>query len=183
MGASRKESGHQFNLTRRKSIAGIFFVIIVSSVIIVIGQIPVHRTNIQHSDMIGDVSNANIDIVLVKSFLNGSNVSLEMTVAGRIMNSTVNERYEYRLIVVAKGLVDTKAHVYTCYYDNGSTWPYSLRSFSKNDTLTILFPIATFISDSYMIGLEGVASVSSSIEIERDYTPEDRNGTIARILF
>ncbi len=174
---------HLSRLPGKRVLATIALIIVISSGVVIIGQLPVHRTSVEHSDMKGDVSDASIDIVQIRSYLDGSDIVLRMTVTGRIMDDTSSVRYEYRLIVVARGLIDNRSHIYTCYYANSTTWPYPLQAFFENDTLRILFPIAVFVSDSYMIGLEGLASIMGNNGIERDYTSEDRNGTVAKLLF
>ena len=168
-------------LVRIKILAIITITVVAFSGIIFIGQLPVHRTNNQNSDIEGDVTDSNIDIVLIKSYLEGDYIALQMKVAGKVMNNT-SRVYEYRIIVVAKRVGDNRSHIYTCYYSDGDLSLDYLRAYTANDTLTILFPLAAFISGSFMIGLEGSASVGGN-GLERDVTAMDRNGTIARLLF
>ncbi len=169
-------------LGRTKILASITLVVVTLSGIIVIGQLPVHRTNIEHSDVEGDVIDMNIDIILIKSYLEGNSITLQMKVVGRVMNNTSSLEYEYRIIVVARGFDDESAHIYTCFYSDGDITPNYLQAYTTNDTLTILFPLTAFLHGSFMVGLEGSASMSGN-GVERDLTVEDRNGTIAKLLF
>ncbi len=173
---------HLTNLPLKKILAIAIIIIVATSGFILIGQIPIHRTSIQNSDVENDVSDSDIDIILVRSYLEESNIVLRLTVVGKIMNNTSSSVYEYRIIVVAKGVDDESAHIYTCSYSDGDLSLNYLQAYTANDTLTILFPLAAFLPGSFMIGLEGSASVSGN-GVERDLTSEDRNGTIARLLF
>lgn len=174
---------HLTNLPLKKILAIAIIIIVATSGFILIGQIPIHRTSIQNSDVENDVSDSDIDIILVRSYLEESNIVLRLTVVGKIMNNTADSSYEYRIIIVARGINDNRAHIYTCYYANGTTWPHNFQALCENDTLIMLFPIGEFHSDSYMIGLEGLASVSGNSGVDRDYTVSDREGTVARLLF
>lgn len=171
-------------LSRKRGLASLLLVILVISAIFVIGRVPVHRANIEHKDPEGDVSNPDCDIVRIKSFLDRKHIVLEMMVAGRINNSTTASQYsypyEYRFTIVAKMLDDDEAHIYVIRYKNGSLGPSSdARAVTENNTLTIFFSLNEFVSDSYMIGLEGWASDYNWV----DRTSSDRNATIARLLF
>lgn len=162
----------------------VILVILVILGISVIGGLPVHRTNIEHTDSEGDVSNPNCDIVRIKSFADGKDIVLNMMVAGRIRNSTTSSQYsypyEYRFTIAAKMLDDEEAHIYVIRYKNGALESCSdARALAENDTLTIFFPLSEFVSGSYMIGLEGWASDYNWV----DRTSSDRNATIARLLF
>ncbi|MHA2322985.1 MAG: hypothetical protein ACXACG_15205, partial [Candidatus Thorarchaeota archaeon] len=84
----------------------------------------------------------------------------------------------YRINVVARG-TDLDSHIYSCAYQNGVVGQYGFDVEVENSTLRIFFPLTAFISDSYMIGLEGVAQSP----FEDDLTPEDRDSNIARLLF
>jgi hypothetical protein len=171
-------------LSRTRGLASLLLVILVITAIFVIGRVPVHRTNITHTDPEGDVSNPDCDIVRIKSFLDRKNIVIEMMVAGRINNNTTASQYsypyEYRVTIVAKMVDDDEAHIYVIRYKNGSLGPASdARAVTENDTLTIFFPLSEFVSGSYMIGLEGWASDYNWV----DRTPSDRNATVARLLF
>ncbi len=171
------------NLPLKKILPVVLVLSIVITSILIIGLQPVHRTTIEHSDIENDVSDSNIDIISIRSYLNESDIILQMTVLGTILNSTADSNYEYRLIIVARGVIDDRSHIYTCYYDNGTTWPYDFQATPENNTLVIVFPLTIFLSDSYMIGLEGIATVSGNDGVERDQTEEDRNEIVARLLF
>ncbi len=174
---------HLANLPLKKILPVVLVLSIVITSILIIGLQPVHRTTIEHSDIENDVSDSNIDIISIRSYLNESDIILQMTVLGTILNSTADSNYEYRLIIVARGVIDDRSHIYTCYYANGTTWPYDFQATPENNTLVIVFPLTIFLSDSYMIGLEGIATVSGNDGVERDQTEEDRNGIVARLLF
>lgn len=171
------------NLSLKKLLLVALVLVIVVSSFLIIGLQPVHRANIEHTDIEDDVFDSNIDIISVSSHLEENDLILRMTVVGTILNNTADTSYEYRLIIVARGLIDNRTHVYTCYYANGTTWPYAFQALPENNTLVIVFPLTIFLSDSYMIGLEGIATVSGNDGVERDQTEEDRNGTVARLLF
>ena len=162
-------------LGKRTRIIVILVIVFIPS-IIVIGRIPVHRTIIEHSDLRGDVSDPDCDIIQIRSYLTGNDIAVEMTVAGRI---NISSTYLYRLTIVARGIDDDSAHIYALTCKDGIVSQFDLSVSTENDTMTIFFPLTQFISDSYMIGLEGWATNVSEI----DMTMEDRNGTVARLLF
>ncbi len=146
-----------------------------------IGHLPIHRTNIQYSDPVGDVSEPDFDIIKVRSYIQSRNIVLELTVAGIIQTPDTDSTYSnfiYRINVVARG-INHDPHIYSCAYQNGVVSQYGFDVEVENATLRIFFPLTAFISDSYMIGLEGVAQSP----FEHDLTPEDRDSNIARLLF
>ena len=159
----------------KRTLAIVVLIVMISS-IIVVGQSPVHRTNIEHSDLRNDVLDPNCDIIQIRSYLSGNDITLEMTVAGRI---NISSTYLYRLTIVAKHSDEDSAHIYALTCKDGTVSQFDLSVSIENDTITIFFPLTQFISNSYMIGLEGWASNMS----ETDMTMEDRNGTVARLLF
>ncbi len=147
-----------------------------------ISHLPVHRTNIIYTDISGDVTDPNFDIVQIRSFAEAQYIVLELTVAGVIQTEDSERSYPlflYRINVVAKGLNDVTAHIYACTFRNGVRNPHGFDTEVENATLRIFFPWTFFIPDSYMIGLEGRASNG----LENDYTLSDRNSAIARLLF
>lgn len=78
-------------LVRIKILAIIAITVVASSGIIIIGQLPVHRTNNQNSDIEGDVTDSNIDIVLIKSYLEGDYIALQMKVI-MLINTEMHEQ-------------------------------------------------------------------------------------------
>jgi hypothetical protein len=56
---------------------------------------------------------------------------------------------------------------------------YTTRSYVTGDTLTIVTPITTLFPGDFMIGLEAYTQTV----YDQDYTPEDRDGEIAHLLF
>ncbi|MDF1538414.1 MAG: hypothetical protein P1Q69_05890 [Candidatus Thorarchaeota archaeon] len=179
----RKLSDHLRMTSLKTRFTAMVIIIIVAIVgVIVVGQQPVHRTNIVHSDLPGDVTDADIDIVEIRSYLNGTELYLQLTVDGNIVESNATITYRYEIIVVAKGLSDdSSAYVYVLSYENGSMGvsSYSSRSYVDGATLTLVIPISTLIHGSYMIGLEGCTLTP----FEEDFTPEDRDGEVAHLLF
>ncbi len=166
---------------KTRLIAAVIIIVIAVSAITVIGQMPVNRTNIDHSDPVGDVTDPKIDIVLIKSYLNGTDLYLQMTVAGEIVVTNATIGYQYKLIIVAKGVSeDASAHIYALSYDNGSmeTSSFSARPHVNGSTLTIVVSISILVQGDYMIGLEGVAE-----GLGADYTAEDRDGQVAHLWF
>jgi hypothetical protein len=166
---------------KTRLIAASIIILVAVSGITVIGQMPVNRTNIQHSDPAGDVADPNIDIVLIKSYLNGTDLYLQMTVAGEIVETNSTVGYQYKLIIVAKGLSeDAHAHIYALSYDNGSMEisSASAHPYVNGSTLTIVVPISILVQGDYMIGLEGAA-----MGLGADYTTEDRDGQVAHLWF
>jgi len=155
---------------------GVVAIILVPT-IIVVGRAPVHRTNIDHIDPEGDVENPDIDILSVRSSLSGSNIELQMNVAGNIQNGT-SCSYKFRIVV--KDIDDRLSAVYTILYYNGTLGQQYDTSLSvENSTLTVHFPISTLHPDHYMVGLESSAFTLS----ETDKTESDWNRTIARLWF
>ncbi|MBD3159435.1 MAG: hypothetical protein GF309_11645 [Candidatus Lokiarchaeota archaeon] len=146
-----------------------------------IGRMPVHRTNITHTDPEGDVSDPNCDIVQITSYRDGIYVAIEMQVAGSIQENNDSLPYGYWLIIVSRGIEEghTDSHIISLYYEDGTVSEPGLPVSVENDTLRLLVPFSRFNPDSYMIGLEGAASNG----FEEDLTPVDRNGTVARLLF
>jgi hypothetical protein len=167
---------HSLMLLGKRTKIIVVLVIVMIPSIIVIGRIPVHRTKIEHLDLRGDVTDLDCDIIQIRSYLIGNDIALEMMVAGRI---NISSTYLYRLTIVAKGIDDDSAHIYALTCKDGTVSQFDLSVSTENDTMTIFFPLTQFISDSYMIGLEGTATNVH----ETDYTMEDRNGTVARLLF
>ena len=145
-----------------------------------IGHLPVHRTNILHSDAQGDVPDPDFDIIQIRSYAQSQYVVLELTVAGLIQTADTESSYPdylYRIIVVARGL-NHGPHVYSCKYQDGIVEQYGFDAEVENSTLRIYFPLTAFVSDSYMIGLEG----SDQYTLDCDLTPEDRDSSLARLL-
>ncbi|MFW9803980.1 MAG: hypothetical protein ACFFFC_15060 [Candidatus Thorarchaeota archaeon] len=147
----------------------------------IIGNLPVHRTNIVHIDPLGDVSDSNFDIVRICSYAERDNIVLELTVAGEIqtLESSSNPTFLYRIIVVARGL-ETNPHIYACTFDGEVIKQYGFDYEVENSTLRIFFPLTAFVHDSFMIGLE---ATTGSPYADQDLTLEDRNSPIARLLF
>jgi hypothetical protein len=166
----------------KKRIAFLVIIIIILLIgVPTIGHLPVHRTNILHSDPQGDVPDPDFDIIQIRSYAQSLYVVLELTVAGLIQTADTNSSYSnflYEITVVAKG-INLGPHIYSCTYQNGVVEQYGFDAEVENSTLRIFFPLAAFISDSYMIGLEGRAQYS----FDRDLTPEDRDSSLARLLF
>ena len=145
------------------------------------GHLPVHRTNILHSDALGEVSDPDFDIIEIRSYAQSRYIVLELTVTGLIQTSDSEypySNYLYRINVVAKG-IDREVHIYSCAYKYGIIEQYGFDVEVDNSTLRVFFPLTAFIPDSYMIGLEGSAQFSFG----RDLTPEDRDSSLARVLF
>ena len=161
----------------RNKIVPLVVVLVILTGVVVIGQTPIHRMNIDYTDNLGDVNNQDVDIIEIKSYQDGSNIVLELTVAGQIQTGT---NYLYRIIITAKGLIDTDSHIYACTFQDGQLTSYGFDTEIDNDTLRIFFPLTAFVSDSYMIGLEGNAF---SPALEQDFTSDDRDGDVARLLF
>lgn len=179
----------RFSLVRWRAIQHIgkkqFSILVTALIILLIGvpiirQLPVHRTNILYSDAQGDATDPDFDIIQIKSYAQLQYIVLELTVAGLIQTSDTEESYSdfiYRINVVAKG-IDRDSHIYSCAYHDGVITQYGFDVEIENSTLRIFFPLTAFISDSYMIGLEGVAQSPFG----DDLTPEDRDSTLARLL-
>ncbi|MFW9786176.1 MAG: hypothetical protein ACFFE2_12565 [Candidatus Thorarchaeota archaeon] len=168
-------------LNRKQSALLASFLIVLLIGIPTIGHLPIHRTNIQYSDPLGDVSDPDFDVIEIRSYIRFQNIILELTVAGTIQTPDTWSSYSdfiYRINVVARG-INRAAHIYSCAYQNGVVDQYGFDVEVANSTLRIFFPMTAFISDSYMIGLEGVAQSP----FEDDLTPEDRDSNIARLLF
>jgi hypothetical protein len=166
----------------KKQIAFIVIALIILLIgVPTIGHLPVHRTNILHSDAQGDVPDPDFDIIQIRSYAQSWYVVLELTVAGLIQTADTNSSYSdflYEITVVAKG-INLGPHIYSCTYQNGIVEQYGFDAEVENSTLRIFFPLAAFISDSYMIGLEGRAMTP----FDRDLTSEDRDSPLARLLF
>jgi len=146
-----------------------------------IGHLPVHRTNILHSDAQGDIPDPDFDIIQIRSYTQSHYVVLELTVAGLIQTADTESSYSdflYRITVVAKG-INNGPHIYSCTYQDGIVGQYGFDAEVENSTLRIFFPLTAFIPDSYMIGLEGTARTP----FDQDLTPEDRDSSLARLLF
>ena len=163
---------------------------VVAFIILLIGiptisHLPVHRTNIIHTDIYGDVTDPNFDIVQIRSFAEAQYIVLELTVAGVIETEDPEQSYPtflYKIIVVAKGLnegLNDQAHIYICTLKNGVVSQYGFDTEVENATLRIFFPWTAFLSDSYMIGLEGRAQNG----LNDDHTLSDRNSAVARLFF
>ncbi|MBN2229354.1 MAG: hypothetical protein JW779_07140 [Candidatus Thorarchaeota archaeon] len=175
----------QLKLTRpidRKKVAYVAIVVVVLLIgIPTIGHLPVHRTSFVYEDVQADVSDPDFDIIQVKSYAQTRYIVLELTVAGLIQTSDSefsDPNHLYRITVVARG-VDRGVHIYSCKYQSGVIEQYGFDFQIVNSTLRIFFPFTAFVSDSYMIGLEG----SAQYTFDRDLTPEDRDSPLARLLF
>ena len=163
-------------LPRTRFLAAAVLIIVVVPSIIVVEQMPVNGTNIEHSDSVGDVSNPNIDIVQIRSYLNGTDLYLELTVAGSIVEINKTTLYQYRLTIVTKGVeADVGIAIYQITYQNGSVSGCSAYGYAKGDTLTLVVSIYAITSGLYMTGLEGRATSGS----ETDYTSPDRSSEVA----
>lgn len=169
----------------KRIIVGVILTIIIVASTLFIGHLPVHRTDIIHTDPEGDVDdddNPNIDIIELRSYNSGHNIILEMTVVGMIQvdNSTSDYfNYAYIIGVIARDIEDLDAHVYHCRFDGVREKNYGLVTEVANSTLRIIFPKTTFLVGSYMIGLEGTAMSPWG----EDNTLPDRDGEIARLFF
>jgi hypothetical protein len=150
--------------------------IVLIAAFLIIGQMPIHKTTILHTDDMGDVSDQDIDIIEISSYQDGSYVMLEMVVAGEIQTST---NYTYRFTITARGIINSDVHIYSCTYQNGTMTSYAFNVENERHTLRVYFPLSAFVSDSYMIGLEGNAQSSG----EEDNTGADRESDVSRLLF
>ena len=170
-----------FKSRKTRIVALSLITVIAVASIAVLGQMPVHRTNIEHTDPLGDVADADVDIVNIKSYLNGTDLYLQLTVAGNIVETNATVRYQYNINIVGKRVTDTEGHLYGFTFENGSMGvsTYTSNSFVSGDTLTIVTPISTLLPGVYMIGLEAHAQTVYG----QDYTAEDRDGEIAHLLF
>ncbi|MDF1537947.1 MAG: hypothetical protein P1Q69_03500 [Candidatus Thorarchaeota archaeon] len=167
-------------LPRTRVLAVIVLVIIAVPSIVIVGQQPVHRTEIEHTDPEGDVTDPDIDIIQIKSYLNGTDLFLELTVAGSIVETSGEIGYLYRLEIITKGLAaDIGIVTYRVTFENGTVTGYSTYGYVKENTLTIVVSIYTLRDVSYMVGLEGKAQSY----FEADETLPDRNGTVAHLWF
>ena len=169
---------------RSKRTAGLVFLMLAIVLVgtPIIGNLPVHRTNIQYTDSLGDIQEPNFDIIQIKSHLVANNIVLELTVAGLIQITDSNISHPdflYRIIIVGKHHDGGQGHIYACTYSDGVIQQYGFDFEVDNSTLRIFFPLTAFIPDSYMIGLEG----ATCSPFEEDLTPEDRDSSIARLLF
>jgi hypothetical protein len=183
--SSEEQTQWQLPILRKPKIRVLVAIILVGVVItsvIVVGQQPIHRTDIEHSDPLGDVSDSDIDILQIQSYLNGTDVYLKMTVAGNIIETSNTTPYRYKILIITRGLSyenDTAVHTFT--YENGSVEDsmYSILSYVENDTLTIVVPITVLGNVRYMIGLEG----RTQTYYDEDLTPLDRDGSVAHLWF
>jgi hypothetical protein len=168
------------SLFKRRTVLLILALAIILLGIGIIGNLSVHRTNIVRTDPIGDVTDPDFDILQIKSFAESQHVVLELTVAGVIqtLDTVPFPNFLYRLIVVARGL-ETNAHIYACTYDGDVIHQYEFDFEIDNSTLRIFFPMTAFVHDSYMIGLEA----SAGTPLEEDFTPEDRDSPVSKLLF
>jgi hypothetical protein len=176
-------------LPRRRVLAVIIIVVIGIPSIIFIGHMPVHRTNITHTDPEGDVSDPNSDIIRLSSNRTGNVIVIEMTVAGEIRNKTdyspnpdspSRASYEYGISIIAKKPNEDQIRIHYIDYDYGVLdRDYNTSAHVENDTLTIYFPMYEFISGYYMIGLEG-RTKTYTVD---DTTGSDRDRPVARLLF
>ncbi len=166
----------------------IVILICFSILVYYIGHQSVHRTNISHGDQENDISDPNIDIIRYRSYEKGNDIILELTVAGTIQNKGTTEfgdieAYTYGIIVVAKRIDDSEAHIYHCSYVNGTVRQYNFEAEVSGNTLKIIFPKSAFQQDSYMIGLEAVTCSPASNGGEIDETAEDRDASIPHRWF
>lgn len=165
----------------KRTILVVVMIIVVLLGTSIIGNLPVHRTNIVHSDPLGDISDSNFDIVRISSFAERDTIVLELTVAGeiQILEDSSGPTFLYRIIVVARGL-ETSPHIYACTFDGEVIKQYGFDYEVENSTLRIFFPFTAFVHDSFMIGLE---ATTGSPRAEQDLTYGDRDSPIARLLF
>jgi len=144
---------------------------------------PVHRTDIYHTDPVGDVQNPDIDIIQIGSYEEEGNIVLVLTVDGIIQNpgkivDEYNESYRYELIVIAKNKNNPCIHIYRIIYANGQIQNYEFISRTNGDTLRIFFTKDTFLIDMYMVGLEAATYSPISAGAETDTMPLDRDRPI-----
>ena len=162
----------------------IVLVVLYATSFLVIAQAPVHRTDIDHSDPLGDSIDSDVDIIRLRSYREGQNVVLEMTVDGQIKANTSTQwpfyDYRYEFTIVTKGAYDGSSGTWHCAYRDGELAYYDFGTEVDTDTLRIYFPLSTFFGDSFMIGLEGLADGPGLAD---DFTDHDRDGEVARILF
>jgi hypothetical protein len=165
----------------KRTILVVVMIIVVLLGTSIIGNLPVHRTNIVHTDPLGDVSDPDFDIVQICSYAERDNIVLELAVAGeiQILEGSSGPTFLYRIIVVARGL-ETNPHIYACTFDGEVIKQYGFDYEVENSTLRIFFPFTAFVHDSFMIGLE---ATTGSPRAEQDLTLEDRDLPIARLLF
>lgn len=163
----------------KRTVLVVVMIIVVLLGTSIIGNLPVHRTNIVHTDPLGDVSDPDFDIIQIKSIGEPSQIVLELTVAGRIQTPETASypNFLYFIVVVARG-ISHGPHIYSCVYDGENIKQYGFDFEVDNSTLRVFFPLTAFIPDSYMIGLE-----ASAASLEEDNTPEDRDSSIALLLF
>jgi hypothetical protein len=167
--------------SRRQSAFLVSLLIIILIGVPMVGHLPVHRTNIQYSDPQGDVSDSDFDIIEIRSYIQFQYIILELTVAGIILTPDAQSSYSdfiYRINVVARE-INRDPYIYSCAYRNGVVEQYGFDVEVDGATLRIFFPLTAFLLGSYMIGLEGAAQYP----FDEDLTPEDRNSSIARLLF
>jgi hypothetical protein len=174
----------------KKLIIGIIVAIVILSTIGVyyLGTMPVHRTNISKIDPVETSSiDSNIDIVSYKSTNNGSNIDLELTVAGVIRTDI---HYRYELMVIAREIGDNQGAVFSFRYENGTASDTfgdvnlnGYQAFITGNTLKIVFSKTT-LGNMYMVGLEAVTfSTQPGISSDSDTTPSDRDNPIERNWF
>ncbi len=166
----------------RTSIFVSISIILLMLSLLYIGYLPVHRTQISHTDSEGDITDPNADILSYRSYRQGFFIVLELVVAGEIISGDIDDvsGYLYRLSIVGKFVGSNDSHIYSCAFQDGIVESYLLDSEIQEDTLRIFFPLSIFLKGSYMIGLE--ASAYSVLD-EEDLGAEDREADIQHLLF
>jgi len=171
-------------LPRTRVLTLIIIIVIGIPSILFIGHIPVHRTNITHSDPEGDVSDSNIDIIQLCSYRTGNDIAFEITVAGKIRNVTDSspypDPYDYRITIITRKPNEESTPAYKISYTNGTLGlQYRTTARLENNTLTIFLPLHEIISGYYIVDIKGTARTYT----ETDTTEPDWNRPVARLLF
>lgn len=171
-------------LPRTRVLALIIIIVIGIPGVFFIGRMPVHRTNITHTDPEGDVSDSNIDIVQLRSYRTGNDIALEITVAGEIRNVTDSspypDPYDYRITIITRRPNEEGTPAYRVSYTNGTLGlQYDTRANVDNNTLTIFLPLYEIDSRYYIIDIKGTARTYT----ETDTTEADSDRPVERLLF
>jgi hypothetical protein len=133
-------------------------------------MVPQQNYTHQLSDELGDVSDPDIDIIEYGSYFDDTEIIIYLIVDG-----SINENATYQLFIVAKTSANERAHIY--FNDNdvdSDTGNYGSVVIINNNKLSIRFPVAKIMPDSYMVGLEARASNFD----DRDTTSSARNNTL-----